>query len=131
MAHRWTLSLPMRARFQVVKQPRLLKRLEVQAVRRHQRAAAGREGRAARRRGVLLAVVSFTLEILMQLPQSSTGARVLLNERSMNRLVRAVGSCDTVRSRVRPMGSRGILLILSTASRICAGASMIRDSHGS
>lgn len=48
VAHRqWTLSLPMAARFQVVKQPALLKRLEVrlvQAVWRLQRATAKRLG---------------------------------------------------------------------------------------
>ena len=48
VAHRqWTLSLPMRARFQVVKQPGLLKRLEVRlvhAVWRYQRATARRLG---------------------------------------------------------------------------------------
>jgi Transposase zinc-binding domain len=48
VAHRqWTLSLPMAARFQVVKKPALLKRLEVrlvQAVWRRQRATARRLG---------------------------------------------------------------------------------------
>ena len=50
----WTLSLPMAVRFQVVKQPRLLKRLEVrlvQAVWRHLRAAARRLGARGALRG--------------------------------------------------------------------------------
>ncbi|MDP2269974.1 MAG: hypothetical protein Q8K32_04520, partial [Archangium sp.] len=55
VAHRqWTLSLPMPVRFQVVKQPALLKRLEVrlvQAVWRHQRATAKRLGAGGPLRG--------------------------------------------------------------------------------
>ncbi|MDP3153520.1 MAG: transposase, partial [Archangium sp.] len=55
VAHRqWTLSLPMEVRFQVVKQPALLKRLEVrlvQAVWRHQRARAKRLGAGGPLRG--------------------------------------------------------------------------------
>ncbi|MDP2274125.1 MAG: transposase zinc-binding domain-containing protein, partial [Archangium sp.] len=55
VAHRqWTLSLPMEVRFQVVKQPALLKRLEVrlvQAVWRHQRATAKRLGAGGPLRG--------------------------------------------------------------------------------
>jgi hypothetical protein len=55
LAHRqWTLSLPMAVRFQVVKKPALLKRLEVrlvQAVWRRQRATARRLGASGALRG--------------------------------------------------------------------------------
>ena len=64
VAHRqWTLSVPFKVRFNIVKQPRLLKRLEVRLVKavwRWQRGEARRHGafgRAHRRWRLLLAVV--------------------------------------------------------------------------